>query len=134
MKKLLFLVNLLILKCYAASELYAGNEDINEVLNNNMYTPSYYKMFLGLAFVIGLVYLTGMIYQKLTKVKIADTEIDKYKPEIISTTNLGQNKNLHVVKVMDEYVLIGSTQNTVSFLKNLTEDRTYKGYWYDKNC
>ena len=128
MKKILFIFNFLTLNCFATSELYAGNEELNEVLKSNMYTPSYFKMFLGLAVVIALVYVTGIIYQKLTSVRIVDKEADKYKPEIISTTSLGQNKNIHVVKVMDEYVLIASTQSNITFLKNLSEDRNYKVY------
>ena len=128
MKKLLLLINLISLKCYATSELYAGNEELKEVMNSNLYTPSYLKMFLGLTLVIALIYITGVVYQKLTKVKIANTEEDKYRPEIISTTSLGQNKNIHVIKIMDEYVLIGSTQTNISFLKNLNENRNYKGY------
>lgn len=128
MKKIIVILNFLALKCFATSDLYAGNEEIKEVLQSNMYTPSYFKMFLGLAIVIGLIYLTGIIYQKLTKVRITNTETDIYKPEILSSTSLGQNKNLHVVKVMDEYILIGSTQYNITFLKNLNENRGYKGY------
>ena len=119
----MFLLNILTLKSFAVSELYNNNDEINEVLNSNPFEPNYFIMLLGLFFVIGLVYLTGFIYQKLTKVKISDVEVDKYKPEIISTTSLGQNKQIHVVKVMNDYILIGSTQNNISFLKN--QDRPY---------
>ena len=129
MKKVLFLLNILTLKSFAVSELYNNNEEINEVLNSNPFEPNYFIMLLGLFFVIGLVYLTGFVYQKLTKVKISDVEVDKYKPEIISTTSLGQNKQIHVVKVMNDYILIGSTQNNISFLKNLEEtNRNIRGY------
>jgi len=129
LKKVLFLLNILTLKSFAVSELYNNNEEINEVLNSNPFEPNYFIMLLGLFFVIGLVYLTGFVYQKLTKVKISDVEVDKYKPEIISTTSLGQNKQIHVVKVMNDYILIGSTQNNISFLKNLEEtNRNIRGY------
>ena len=128
MKKILFILNLMFLKCYGASELYQNSEELKEVLNTNMFAPSYPKMFLGLAFVIGLIYLTGIFYKRLTGVKLSNIEADKYKPEIISTTALGQNKNIHVIKVMNEYLLIGSTANSITFLKELEEVRTYKGY------
>ena len=131
MKKILFLLNILSLKCLAASELYAGNEEINEVLKNDMYTPSYFKMFLGLIIVISLIYLVGIIYQKLTKVRIADSDSDKFRPEIISTTTLGQGKNIHIVKIMGEYILIGSTQNSITFLKDIKEDRAARGEQYE---
>ena len=126
MKKLLIVLNLITLKCFASSELYAGNEEL-KLASNNMFMPSYYKMFLGLALVIGLVYATGIIYQKLTKFKVSNTTEDKFKPEIISTTPLGQNKNIHVVKVMGEYVLIASTQTNITFLKNLNENTDSRG-------
>ena len=118
MKKLLFALYFTTLKVFAVSELYAGNEDL-KLASNNIFAPSYYKMLLGLALVIGLIYITGIIYQKLIKVRVSNAEGDEYKPEIISTTPLGQNKNLHVVKIMDEYLLISSTQTNISYLKSL---------------
>lgn len=132
MTRLLFLISILSLKAYAVSELYQGNDEIKEALGNNMYEPNYITMLCGLVGVIGLVYLTGIVYQKLTHVKIADNDNDKYKPEIISSVSLGQNKNVHVLKVDGEYILVGSTQNNITFLKNLNNDR-HKGIEYGEN-
>ena len=114
--------NILTLSCYAASDLYSENEEIKNALSQNMYEPNYLSLFLGLFLVVGLIYLTGYIYQKLTKVKMNSVDDLLNKPEIISTTPLGQGKNIHVVKINDEYILIGATQNSINFLKNLDKD------------
>ncbi len=106
--------------CMASSELYDKNEEVRQILNSNAYTPNYLSMFLGLAFVICLIYLTGFLYQKLIKVKLGDNDADtKDKIQIISACPLGQGKNLYIIKVNNESVLIGATQNNISFLKNI---------------
>ena len=87
-----------------------------------MYEPNYFSLFLGLFFVIGLVYLTGIVYQKLTKVKLSQQENELNKIQIVSTTSLGQNKALHVIKINDEYSLIGATQNNITFLKDIKQN------------
>ena len=122
MVKLFLIFNILTLSCYAASDLYSENEEIKNALSQNMYEPNYLSLFLGLFLVVGLIYLTGYIYQKLIKVKMNSVDDLLNKPEIISTTPLGQGKNIHVVKINDEYILIGATQNSINFLKNLDKD------------
>ncbi len=119
MKNIIFLASifLLSLKSYATSELYSNSEEVKEILNNNVYEPNYFSMILGLIFVVFLIYVTGYIYQKLTKVKLSDT-LDCCA-QVISTTQLGQGRNLHVIKIMDDYCLIGSTQNSITFLKDV---------------
>lgn len=119
MFRYVLIFNILMTCCYAASELYSENEEIKSALNQNMYEPNYLSLFLGLFLVIGLIYFTGFIYQKLTKVKINNYDETLNKAEIISTTPLGQGKNLHVIKVNDEFMLIASVQNNVVFLKEL---------------
>ena len=124
MKKILFCLSMISTAALANSELYQGSEEIKEVLkqNNSMYEPNYFSLFLGLFFVIGLVYLTGIVYQKLTKVKLSQQENELNKIQIVSTTSLGQNKALHVIKINDEYSLIGATQNNISFLKDIKQN------------
>ena len=124
MKKILFCLSIISTAALANSELYQGSEEIKEVLkqNNSMYEPNYFSLFLGLFFVIGLVYLTGIVYQKLTKVKLSQQENELNKIQIVSTTSLGQNKALHVIKINDEYSLIGATQNNITFLKDIKQN------------
>ncbi len=94
--------------------------NLDTVLKNTTYEPNYFSLFLGLFLVIFLVYLTGYIYQKL--IKLNTSKYDNFKNnkiEIISTTPLGQNKALHIIKINDEYSLIGASQNNISFLKDI---------------
>ena len=126
MIKLFLIFNILTLSCYAVSDLYSENEEIKNALSQNMYEPNYLSLFLGLFLVVALIYLTGYVYQKLTKVKINSVNDFLNKPEIISTTPLGQGKNIHVIKINNEYILIGATQNNINFLKNLDKDYILK--------
>ena len=130
LKFTLIALNLLTYVSYGASELYAENEEIKQALNNNMYEPNYFSLFFGLFVVIGLVYLTSYIYQKLIKVKVTPQETNPYNIEILSTTSLGQNKSLHVVKTNGKYCLIGATQNNITFLKDIEDS----GIINEQNC
>ncbi|MBR2069653.1 MAG: flagellar biosynthetic protein FliO [Candidatus Gastranaerophilales bacterium] len=116
MKKIFAVFILFILSANAQGEL-------DEVLSRNSYEPNYVGMLLGLFVVIGLVYLTGIIYKKLIGIKIcAPNENDKYSIQIVSSASLGQNKNLIIVKVNSKYTLIGATQNSITFIKDIGED------------
>ena len=73
------------------------SEEISQIVNSAHYEPNYFTMILGLFFVIGLIYLTGFLYQKLTKVNLKYENLYINKPQVISTTSIGQGRNLHVV-------------------------------------
>ncbi len=122
-KFVIIALNLLMTASFAASELYAENEEIKQALNNNMYEPNYFSLFFGLFVVISLVYITSYVYQKLIKVKINQDDTDIYKIDILSTTSLGQNKSLHIIKANGKCMLIGATQNNITFIKDI-EDTT----------
>ncbi len=118
-KKVFFLFNILLYVSCLAAELNMEDEEIKSALSHNNYEPNYFSLFLGLFLVIALIYLTGYIYQKLIKVKINQEDDETNKPQILSTVSLGQGKNLHIVKINNEYILIGATQNNISYLKDL---------------
>ena len=122
-KFVIIALNLLMTASFAASELYAENEEIKQALNNNMYEPNYFSLFFGLFVVISLVYITSYVYQKLIKVKINQDDTDIYKIDILSTTSLGQNKSIHIIKANGKCMLIGATQNNITFIKDI-EDTT----------
>ena len=81
-------------------------------------------MIFGLLFVVALIYITGIMYKKLTKIKLDGSKEEKYAIQLISTTSLGQNKNLYIIKTDNKYSLIGATQNNISYLRDLGEDNT----------
>ena len=122
MKKFLLFIPIIQNCAFATETLYQGNEEIKNVLNSNVYTPNYFTMFLGLFIVILLIYLTGIIYQKLIKVKLSTGISDDYKIDILSTSTLGQGKNLHVIKVGDKTMLIGATQTNITYLNTIQNE------------
>ena len=119
MKKILLFNILLSLKCFADEELLFKGEQASEILSKNSYEPNYFSMILGLFVVVGLIYLTGFLYQKLTKSSIISEDYALNKAQIISTTSLGQGRNLHVIKIGDSACLIGATQNNITYIKDI---------------
>ena len=103
---------------FANEALYNNNEAIKDALSANMYEPSYPKLIFGLIAVVALIYLTGIVYKKLTKINLDKKNVEMI-PEIISSTSLGQNKNLYVVKLNSKYMLLGVTQNNISLIKDI---------------
>lgn len=97
----------------------ATSEEIKEVLSKNTYEPNYFSMILGLFVVVAMIYVTGFLYQKLTKINMKPKDAFLNKAQIISTTSLGQGRNLHVIKIGDEACLIGSTQNNITYIKDI---------------
>ena len=109
----------------------ATPDEIKDVLSKNVYEPNYFSMILGLFVVIALIYITGFLYQKLTKVNMKPNNAFLNKAQIISTTSLGQGRNIHVIKIGQSACLIGATQNNITFIKDIElgeaiEDKTGK--------
>lgn len=96
-----------------------ADEELSQVLGKDVYEPSYFGMFFGLILVIALIYLTAILYKKLTKVKIDENQDDKYDMKIVSSVSLGQNRNLHIIKIGNSHCLIGSAQNNIALIKDL---------------
>ena len=66
----------------------ATSEEIKEVLSRNTYEPNYFSMILGLFVVVAMIYATGYLYQKLTKINMKPKDAFLNKAQIISTTSL----------------------------------------------
>ena len=118
MRQILFAIYLLSTTSHA-TEVFSNSEDIQATLKNSSFEPNYFSMILGLFLVVFLVYLTGFIYQKLLKINVCKNNNELNKINIISTTPLGQNKALHIIKVNNEYSLIGVCQNNITYLKDI---------------
>ncbi|MBQ4646219.1 MAG: FliO/MopB family protein [Candidatus Gastranaerophilales bacterium] len=117
MKKILVL-NLLFMNAFADENINKAQE-VSNILAQNSYEPNYFGMVLGLFLVIGMIYITGFLYQKLTKANTFNQNSYINKAQVISTTSIGQGRNLHVVKIGQSACLIGSTQNNITFLKDI---------------
>lgn len=126
MLKYFFVFNFLTIPSFA-QEVFSNSEDIQSALKNSSYEPNYFSLILGLFIVVGLVYLTGFIYQKLLKINISQNNDNTLnKIDIVSTTALGQGKALHVIKINGEYLLIGACQNNISYLKEIKTQENNK--------
>lgn len=103
------------------------SSDIKQALKIHTGEPSYISIVLSLVFVVALIYITGVIYSKLNilgantvKKQLKDRNFDK--AVVLSTTQLGQGSNLHVIEINDKKVLLGATQHSIHMLKELGEE------------
>ena len=81
------------------SDNTAGDSNVKQSFKDRTYTPnssrtnSYYDSYQG-------------------------ENYSQNKAQIISTTSIGQGRNLHVVKMGDSAFLIGATQNNIAYIKD----------------
>lgn len=104
----------------------AVGSELEQSLKTSSNEPSIMSIIFALLFVIFLIYITGLIYSKLNIVgaKAVKDQLKNYdlsKVIILSTTQLGQGKNLHVVELNNKRYLIGATQNSINLIKELGE-------------
>lgn len=119
MKKFLIMSILCSLKSFALDDTLSKSEEVSQILAQNTYEPNYFGMILGLFLVIVLIYITGFLYQKMTKATVLNKSAYLNKAQVISTTSLGQGRNVHVIKIGEKACLIGSTQNNITYLSDV---------------
>ena len=86
--------------------------------------PNLVSLFFSLVFVVLLIYATGIIYTKLNKLgyktmKQQMGNLGNSRVSIISTTPIGNNRNLHVIEFDGQRMLIGAAANSVHLIKDL---------------
>jgi flagellar biogenesis protein FliO len=127
MNKYLFLLPLIFMltaqRAFCITETVSP--DLQESLKIHTNEPNFMTLVFALLFVIFLIYITGIIYSKLNivgaktvKEHLKNSEL--YRAMVVSTTQLGQNKNLHVIELNDKYYLIGATLNSINLIKELS--------------
>ena len=96
--------------------------------------PSIISVVLSLLFVVLLIYLTGILYAKLNKLgfntlKRQQGELSKSRATVVSTTQLGGNRTLHVVELDGKRMLIGASAGAIQLLKDLgsVSEEDYEG-------
>lgn len=92
---------------------------------------NYLSVILALGIVIVLIYITGIIYAKLNvighnAVKKQYKGLDNERIFIHSTTQIGNNKTLHVIEIAGKKLLIGVTNESINLIKDLDENETSK--------
>lgn len=98
--------------------------ELKESLKTTAHEPNFFSIVFALLFVVALIYITGLIYSKLNvvganAVREQIKSHDLSRAVILSTTQLGQGKNLHVIELNNKKYLIGAAQNSISMLKEL---------------
>lgn len=97
---------------------------IEGALKQSSSESNYISVVGALLLVVLMIYITGIIYTKLNvlgskAVKKTRKNLEDDKVFILSTTQLGNNKSLHVIEINGEKLLIGVSQTGISFLKEV---------------
>ena len=109
-----------------ASSVSTTNDVTNTIttVQSAGHEPNLISIVFSLLFVILLIYATGIIYAKLNKLGMTTLkrqigEAGRSHVSVVSTTNLGNNKTLHVVELDGKRMLIGASPNSIHLIKDL---------------
>lgn len=126
MNKFLFLVITFISTVqWGFCAIEATSPELSQSLKTHSNEPGIMSIAFALLFVICLIYGTGILYQKLNIVgaKTVKEQLknhDMNSVVVLSTTQLGQGKNLHVIEINNQQLLIGATPSSISLIKELS--------------
>ncbi len=94
---------------------------IKQSLKGESDMPSLLNLVLSMVIVIGLIYFTGWVYQKLNKInknKLADDDsLEKNTFRILSSQPLGQQRHLYSVEINGKVLVVGVTPQNISLIK-----------------
>lgn len=83
------------------------------------------RLGLGLVVVVGLIALVWYVLKRVQRSRFPAMERSG-KPggliDVVSSTSIGPNRTLHVVRVGEEIILVGSTDHTITALTRLGAD------------
>lgn len=127
MKKCLLLAMTFIINAqigFCANEAYS--KELSGAMKTHSSEPNIFSIAMALLFVVCLIYVTGLIYAKLNvlgsnTVRKQIKNYDLSRVVVLSTTQLGQGKNLHVVEVNKKKFLISATPNAINLVKEFDE-------------
>lgn len=128
MRKYLFLITATLI--ITAQKVLCAVTEVSTELEHSLRThsnePNPLSIIFALLIVIFLIYITGLIYSKLNimgakTVREHLRNYDLSKVIVLSTTQLGPGRNLHVIELNNKRYLIGATQNSINLIKELEE-------------
>ena len=107
-----------------ASSVSTTDNTINLATQTIGQQVNYGSVILSLIIVILLIYASGIIYSRLNKfglklMKNEMGELNNHRATVISTTQLGNNKTLHVIELDGKRMLIGASSNSIDLIKDL---------------
>ena len=88
----------------------------NTALNTS--TLSIAKMFIALAFVLGLIFLSAYLYKKLSGSKLFSSK-SRIPIHTISSLPLGDKRMLVIVEITGQYYFLGVTAHAINLLTKL---------------
>ncbi len=102
--------------------------ELKKSLSKDNHKPDFLHALFSLIIVIGLIYLTGFIYQKLIKfnskfIKKESDDKNSLEIKVVNCISLGQNKYLHTIEHNDKYLLIASTPQNITLLKEYDKEK-----------
>lgn len=86
--------------------------------NNTGVTALFYKMILMLLLVIFL----GVAVMYISKKLLPKINLPGKKIRLAETVHLGPKKSMHLVKIGNKSLLIGSTNENINFLADVTDE------------
>ncbi len=84
-------------------------------------TGALVRLLFGLAFVVGLIYLVNWLLKRSGRSSKSGGLLGGNRGliEVVATTPLAQNRALHVVRVGDEVMVVGATDQSINRLGSL---------------
>jgi flagellar biosynthetic protein FliO len=82
-------------------------------------TPSWWRMLMGVG-VAGILLFSLVVLSKKLNAKRLGAQFNKESITVISQKYLGPKRNLTLIRVAGEYLLLGVTDNNISLIKSLS--------------
>ena len=100
--------------------------ELPSVMNHSMASeygmPSLFQMIFSMVFVIGLIYFTGWVYQKLNivgkkQVSKMNKKSDVPRFTVLQTMSLGHQRHIYTIEMDGKILLVGSTPTQINLIK-----------------
>jgi flagellar biogenesis protein FliO len=102
--------------------------DLENNKNKSSGEPSFLNLMSSLSIVIILIFATGWIYAKLSRINANNlfagklNQISNNTFKIISTVQLGPNKTLHLIEINNKQLIIGCTQDKINLITEMNKN------------
>ena len=100
---------------------------MKEMLKSNPELPSISRVLISTLFMVVFIYVVAFFYKKISlfnskALSIEDRSLDLNKLKIINSKSLSANSAVHIVEVNGKYLVLGSTPNQISLLKEFDKN------------
>lgn len=94
--------------------------------------PSLLNLVVSMIVVIGLIYVTGWIYNKLNIInrdklnRLGARDIEAHKFKVLQSMPLGQHRHIYSIEMNGKVLLVGSTPSHISLIKEFDKENNAK--------